>query len=162
MRCVEFRHRQPDRLVQPFVVDRIDRHRDMAMAVAIRRLPLVGRILAGVAQLFGACRHALAERQRKAGERAVGHVQRLQPRMADRDAGPRGQILGPVRRRRDVRGEPPQQVATAFGLVDAQHGMEADIGLGPRAQDQRLDVIQLQRYAIGTEPVLQVLEDTHQ
>ncbi|MFN3320966.1 MAG: hypothetical protein ACK43M_19650 [Allorhizobium sp.] len=40
--------------------------------------------------------------------------------------------------------------------------MNADIGLGARAQDQSLDIVKLERDPVATETVFQVLKDAHQ
>ena len=120
------------------------------------------KILSRVTQLLGARRHSLTKRQRKAGERAFGHPKRLQTRVTDRHTGPCRQLFGPVCCGRDMRREPSQEIAATRGVVDVKHCVNADIRFRPRAQDQRLNVVQLQRHAVRAEAVLEVLEDTHQ
>ncbi len=36
-------------------------------------------------------------------------------------------------------------------FVEVEHGVDADVRLGPAAQDQRLDVVELQRDGVSAE-----------
>jgi hypothetical protein len=57
-----------------------------------------------------------------------------------------------------MRGQTAEQIACALRLVEVQHGMQADIGFGPTAQDQRLDVVEIERNAVAAESALSVSE----
>ena len=74
--------------------------------------------------------------------------------MADRDTRPGRHVLSPIRCTGHMIGKSCDQVAAARRVVDVEHRMNADIGLGPVAQDQRLNVVEGERYPVTAKPGL--------
>ncbi|WP_273500048.1 hypothetical protein [Paracoccus sphaerophysae] len=161
VRGLQLGHRPADGAVAGGLVHGIDGQRDVALLALERRVPVFRRVLAKVAQDVGAGRHPLLEGQRKGLQRRLGDAQRLEPLMTEGDAGPEVEIVVEALGRRDVGGEPRDQVAAAVGVVDMQHRMDADMGFGSVAQDQRLDVIQLQPHFLAPEAVADCGDKAH-
>ena len=136
----------------------VDRHRDVQGVVLVELLPRLRGVLARVHELARAGRHALPERQRETREGLLRQAHRLEAGVADCHPRPRVHVRGPVLRRGDVLDEPAQQGTTPLGGVDPQPRVDPDVGLGPRPQDEGLDVVELQRDALPTEPLAQLPE----
>ena len=162
VRGLQLGHRLADGAVAGGLVHGIDGQRDVALLALKRRVPVFRRVLAEVAQDVGTGRHALLKRQRKGLQRGFGNAQRLEPLVAEGDSGPGVEIVVEALGRRDVGGEPRDQVAAARGLVHMQHGVDADIRLGARPQDQRLNVVELQRDPVAAETGADGFKDAHQ
>jgi hypothetical protein len=143
--------RELEHLVQVFFVPGVQRERDVDVGRAERVLPVLRRARARVVQHRGARRHVLPELDREAVERLLRHAERLESLEREGDAEPAGQRRHPpVVRGSDVRKDPQQHLATVGGVVDAQHDVLAAVGLGTRAQDDRLDVAGFDRGASGS------------
>nr|GEU28585.1 hypothetical protein [Tanacetum cinerariifolium] len=125
VRAFELVHRLGDGHVQCGRVAGIDGQRHVAGAGLECGVPVRGRIVVHVAQLLGAPGHALLERQREAGQRRLGHAQRLESLEAQGHAHPGVAVVGPAVGRRDVVGHALQQCAPAGGVVDVQHRVQA-------------------------------------
>ena len=148
---VEFGARRRQRLVERIIVDRVDGQREMAVARLEHVFPVFRRVGSEVAKLLRACGHALLERERKGLELGVGNAERLQTLEAERSADPEIEILAPIVGRSDMRCQPAEKIAGSRCLVEMEHGVNADIGFRPASEDQRLDVLQVERDAIPRE-----------
>ena len=110
-----------------------------------RRLPVLGRALAGVAQLGRPRGHALLELRREAGEGVLRHAQRLEALEAERHGGPGLPVgLGWAGGGGDECNQAAQQVPAVAPVVDAHENHGAGVAGGASVQQRRLDVVDLQ------------------
>ena len=110
-----------------------------------RWLPVLGRALAGVAQLGRPRGHALLKLLREAGEGVGGHAQRLEALEAERHGGPGL----PVRVQWAGSGgyewnEAAQQLPAVAPVVDAPENHGAGVVGGAGMQQRGLNVVDLQ------------------
>ena len=127
-------------------VGREGQQHDVNVGGAERRLPVLGRVLADVAEIGGTSGHALLELGREAGQRLLGHTQRLEA--VEREAEGQPSLLGGVGRvggRGQGRRDPAQQLAAGAAVVDPQQEVGAGVGRGPRPQRAGLDIIKIGR-----------------
>ena len=158
---VEFCPRRRQRLVECRVVDGIYSQRQMTVSGFEHVLPLLRRIWTEVAKLFTPGRHTLLKRQGKGVELSVRNAECLQTFKAQCRADPEIEIVGPVVCRGNVRRKATKKIPCTLGLIEVEHGVDADIRLGAASEDQCLDVIQLERDAVASKPLPDRLEKVH-
>ncbi|WP_235823093.1 hypothetical protein [Brucella anthropi] len=162
-RGVELGHRLFHGNIQRGLVCGIDRQRDVAGVVPVGVLPGLGRVFAEI--MKAGSRAPPCPAGRLAGRRPKS------PRAGPSALSPAWLIATPVQALRSsaqslaegiysasraIRSRPPSASSTC------QHRMDAHIGLGSRAQDQGLDIVELERDPVATETVFQVFEEAHQ
>ena len=120
-------------------------HADVDLTFAERRVPVLRIVDALVAELPGARRHPFAKSLGKALQRILGKAERLKAGIADPDRKPGIGRSPPTRGGIDVRCQPAKKLATRLSIVDAQEHVSAEVRRGPRPENGRLDLVQVER-----------------
>lgn len=133
-----------DRL-EPLRVGREGGERDVDIGCSERRLPVLRRALADIAQEFRPRCHALLELLREAVERGLRDSEGLEALERGSRADPR--LLVTTRRvggGGECRQQPSQQLPACLRLVDAEQDVDPDVRRRPGVQRAVLDVRQLE------------------
>src|SRR5712691_8674932 len=108
-----------------------------------RPVPVLRMVCSVVTELLGTRSHADTKCFRKALQRVFRHVQRHQPRIADRNRDPRVFGIPPIGGRCDVRRKSSQELTAAVRIVDVQEKVRAKVRLRTIAQNSSLNVVEV-------------------